>query len=226
MPTARLLISSSFLLAIPCLPLAAAEMTLSDLRLGVGALSTDYAGGSTGRIFDQGGNPIGTSTAYQGDADSNWRGQLQYVAGHLGEGGGLVYGAGVAVNSASWDDDGRDARMTTPVVNVLLGYGYALTPGWHLELTAFAGYGRAYFSVTDDGSTDVGDEWLSYAEYGAKIGTYLAMDSGLLLGVEVPYLVGQLDLDYDYDDGADRVSVSDERRNQGFGLMLVIGGRF
>ncbi len=54
----------------------------------------------------------------------------------------------------------------------------------------------------------------------------MAIGGSLVLGVEVPYLVGRFDPDYNYDRGADSVKVSDERRSEGFGLLLTIGGRF
>lgn len=223
----RLITTTSTLLAMAAVPLAAAEMTVSDLRLSVGVLAREYTGESSTTISDQGGNFISSSDADGRDADANWRGQLQYVAGSLGQGGGLVWGVGVAVNNASWSDDGQDAYITTPVVDVLLGYGYAFTPEWHVELTPFAGYGRSYYSVSADGSTETSSDWVGYVEYGAKLGTYVALASGMVLGVEIPYLVGRVDPDYEYtDDGDRRVTVSEERRNQGFGLLVTIGGRF
>jgi len=94
-------------------------------------------------------------------------------------------------------------------------------------VTPFAGYGRAYFSVSDNGSSDTSKEWVNYIEYGAKVGTYVALGGSLVLGVEVPYLVGRLDPEYDYTDNGNRqVTVSDDRRNQGFGLLITIGRRF
>lgn len=223
----RLITTSSVLLAMAAIPLSGAEMAVSDLRVSIGVLSREYTGESSTTISDQGGNFLSGSDADGRNADANWRGQLQYVAGALGQGGGLVWGVGVAVNNASWNDHGQDAHITTPVIDVLLGYGYAFTPEWHVELTPFAGYGRGYYSVSADGSTETSDDWVGYVEYGAKVGTYVAIGNGMVFGVEVPYLVGRLDPEYEYtDDGNRQVTVSDERRNQGFGLLVTIGGRF
>jgi hypothetical protein len=226
--TATLLTSTAALLALAGMPLAAADMTVADLRLGVGVLSREYKGESSTKITDQGGNFISSSNNTDSrNADANWRGQVQFVAGSLGQGGGLIWGAGVGMNNATWHNDGQDAHVSTPVIDVLIGYGYAFTPNWHLELTPFAGYGRGYFSVSDSGSTDTSKEWVNYVEYGAKVGTYVALGGSLVLGVEVPYLVGRLEPEYDYTDNANRqVAVSDERRSQGFGLLVTIGSRF
>lgn len=222
------LLTSLGLLSLAAVPLAAAEMVVSDLRLGVGVLSSQYKGSSSTTITNSSNNVISSSSSGDGrDADENWRGQLQYVGGRLGEGGGLIWGVGVAVNHATWDNDGSKAHVTTPVIDVLLGYGYAVTPTWHFELTPFAGIGRAYYSVTDNGSTDTSEEWEHYVEYGAKLGTYVALGESTVLGVEIPYLMGAFEPDYEYSDsGNNNVTVSDERRNQGFGLLVTLGMRF
>lgn len=224
----RLLVTTAATLSMAALPLSAADMTVSDLRLGFGVLSEEFKGESSTTFSDQGGNTISTSSDDDSrDSDYNLRVQLQYVAGSLGSGGGLIWGVGVAVNNATWDDAGQDAHITTPVINVMLGYGYAFTPNWHAEVTPFAGYGRGYFSVTSDGSTDTSEEWVDYLEYGIKLGTYVRLGEGLVLGVEVPYLVGRFDPEYDYtDNDHHEVTVSDEQRNQGFGLLVSLGYRF
>lgn len=227
-PTLTRLSSSAALLALAALPLAAAEMTVSDLRFSVGVLSEEYKGESSTTITDQSGSVTReTSDSDSRDADSNWRGQVQYVAGSLGDMGGLIWGVGLAVNNATWDNDSQDAHVTTPVLDVLLGYGYAFTPNWHFELTPFVGYGRGYYSVSDSNSSETSKEWVDYVEYGAKLGSYYVFDSGLVLGLEVPYLVGKLDPEYDYNDANDsQVTVSDERRNRGFGVLVTVGSRF
>lgn len=223
----RLLAPIAALLTIASMPLTAADLSFADLRFGAGVLSEDFRGASTTTVTNNGSTISTTRSSVDGrDADSNYRGQLQLVGGHLGAGGGLVYGIGVAVNHATWDNGSQNAHATTPTVDVLLGYGYAFTPAWHFELTPFAGYGRAYYSVSDSGSSSTSKEWDNYVEYGAKIGTYIALGQ-LVLGVEVPYMVGRFKADYNYDStGNDRVAVSDDRRNTGFGLLVTIGGRF
>ena len=221
--------TSVTLLALAAMPLAAAEMTVADLRLGVGILSNEFKGASSTTVTNQNNNTVtSTNSSENGrNSDDNWRGQLQFVSGSLGAGGGLLWGLGVAVNNASWDNGTQDAHVSTPVIDVMLGYGYAFTPKWHFEVMPFAGYGRAYYSVTDNGSSSTSKEWDHYMEYGAKIGTYVSLNESLVLGVEVPYLVGRFDPDYSYkNSGNDSVTVSDTRRNQGFGVLLTLGGRF
>lgn len=216
------------LLALAAAPLAAADLTVADLRLGVGVLSQEYRGASSNTITSSSNVVTTSSTSEDGrDADDHWRAQVQYVGGSLGAGGGLIWGVGVAVNHATWDNHINEAHVTTPVVDVLLGYGYAFTPNWHVELTPFVGLGRAYYSVTDNGSTDTSEEWDHYLEYGAKLGTYVGLGGNLVLGIEVPYLMGSFEPEYDYtDEGDNRVEVSDDRSNRGFGLLVTIGARF
>lgn len=215
------------LLALALAPLAGADLTISDLRFSAGVLSNGFEGASRTTVTDDQGDVTVTRSSENGrDADSHYRAQLQYVGGHLGAGGGFIYGLGVAVNHATWDNGAQDGHATSPSVNLMLGYGYAFTPGWHVEIAPFGGYGRSYYSVSDGDSSETSDDWTHYVEYGAKIGTYVALGRGFVLGVEVPYLVGRFDPEYDYNDGTDSVSVDDERRSEGFGALLTIGGRF
>jgi hypothetical protein len=221
----RITIPCAALMAVSLSSLSAADLDLCDLRFDAGVLSHDFKGGSNTTI----NTGTGTTTTDSGDsgrnADENYRAQIQYVGGHLGFGGGLIYGAGIAVNRATWEDGAQDAHVTTPTVDVLLGYGYAVTPNWHFELAPFAGIGRAYYSVTDNGSTTRTNEWDKYLEFGARLGTYFAL-GGLVVGVEVPYLIGKFNPSYNYSNGSNEVSVTDNRKNQGLGLLLSVGARF
>jgi len=222
-------ISTSLLLLASSLPLCAAEMMVSDLRFAAGILSNSFDGASSTTVTNTSSNTA-TTTSSEDDgrnADSHYRAQIQYMRGHLGNGGGFIYGLGVAVNNANFENDSGDANVTTPVVDLLLGYGYAFTPGWHLEITPFAGIGRAYYSVDVDGATSISDETTSYVEYGIKAGTYFMLGDSFQVGLEVPYLASSFEPEYNYtDEGDDQVTVSDERNNQGFGVLLSIGGRF
>lgn len=224
----RPMVTSGFLIAAAICPLAAADVNVSDLRVSAGFLSHEFRGNGTTTITESGGS-LSTSTTFEDDrnADSNMRGQIQYVAGSLGVGGGLIYGVGVAMNQASWDNGSEKAYVSTPTVDVLLGYGYGVTPNWHFELTPFAGYGRAYYTVTSDSSQETSRDWENYVEFGAKIATYVALDDHLVLGIEVPYLMGRFDPDYSYDDNTNRhIEVTDKRENRGYGFLASLGYRF
>lgn len=208
--------------------LGAAELTFLDLRVGGGILSTTFKGSSSSTVTDNSSN-VTTDTSSGNDvdnADSNYRGQFQVVYGNLGPAGGLILGGGIAVNQARFDNGFYRMDVTTPVVDVLIGYGIAVTPGWHFELTPFAGAGRAYYSVHSKGDSDTSKDWDKYIEYGAKIGTYFTFAESLQVGIEVPYLVGRFNPEYNHDDGQNTYNVSNSSRNEGFGLLLTVGGRF
>lgn len=218
----------TLLAAAALLPLAAADMHLADLRLGVGMLSEDFRGASSTTVTGSEGSVTTTRSSEDGrDADDHYRAQVQYVGGSLSAGGGLIWGLGIAVNHATWDNGDQEAHATTPVANVMLGYGYAFTPNWHAELAPFAGFGGTFYTVTDDGEAKTDEDWIPYVEYGAKIGTYFSIGEGFQVGLEVPWMIGRFDPEYDYESaGDDRVTVTDERENRGFGALLTIGGRF
>ncbi|TVR41091.1 MAG: hypothetical protein EA402_13220 [Planctomycetota bacterium] len=203
-------------------------MVVSDLRLGFGMLSTEYRGSSSTTVTDGDSQITSTSSSSRGrNADDNYRLQLQYVAGKLGPAGGFIWGIGAAVNRSTWDNGDTKAHATTPLVNLRLGYGYAFTRQWHFEITPFAGYGWTFYSVTDDDSSSTNKNSDHYIEYGASVGTFYGFNNGLVLGLEVPYLVGHFDPKYNYSNNDNnRVRVSDASRNQGFGILGVIGYRF
>lgn len=221
------IIAPTLVLAAAIAAPAAEDLSFLDLRIGGGVLSNNFEGKSKTTIDDGDGNVSSSSSTADGrDSDSNIRGQVQLVYGNLGPAGGLILGAGIAANHATFENDYQDAKVTTPAVDLLIGYGIAVTPEWHFELTPFAGVGRAYYSVSDNGSTDTSKEWTKYVEYGGRLGTYFTFAESLQIGLEAIYLVGRFEPDYDYNDGEDSVSVSDKRRMEGFGGLLTLGGRF
>jgi hypothetical protein len=224
-------------LAIPALlavaavsSLQAEDMNVADLRFTGGILSNTFDGGSSTTVTDSGGNVVSNSTSSGSsrDSDTNLRGSVGVMFGHLGPGGGLVFGADFAVNHATFKNSGADAHATTPLVDISLGYGLALAPVWHLELTGFVGAGRTYYSVSDNGSTSTSKEWTKYVEFGGKLGSYWTLlPSHFQLGVEGLYLDGRFKPDYSTSDsGGNTVSVSDDRKNRGFGIQAVVGVRF
>ncbi len=218
----------SLIALLPVSAMAAADLDFWDLRVGAGVLSNNFEGASSTTVTNNTSNISTTTDSSEDgrDAESNYRGQIQLVWGNLGTAGGLILGGGIAVNNARFDNSSQDAEVSIPVVNVLAGYGYAVSKNWHFELTPFAGAGRAYYNVTDYGSSKDAKNAEKYYEYGAKIGTYVTSDDGLQLGIDVPYLVGRFNPKYDQRDDDNSYSVSDSRRNTGFGLLVTLGKRF
>jgi hypothetical protein len=207
----------------------AAEATVSDLRLAGGILPNTYKGGSSTTVTNSSGTVTssGGSSPTPRSADSNYRLELSYMAGHLGDAGGFLIGVAGAVNQARFDNGSSTATQTTPVLDLMLGYGFAPIPPWHVEITPFAGFGWTYFDVSNNNQTDVKvDE--HYLEYGIRAATYWTFASHWQLGLEVPYLVGRSKPEYTSTDTGtgDRVTVSDNRRNQGFGVLASVGLRF
>ena len=210
------------------LPLAAADVEFVDIRAGAGLLSHNYTGASSTTLVSGNSNVaiLNNSGESGRDADRNYRGQVQLVWGNLGPAGGIIVGGGVAMNQAHFDNGAQDGDVTIPVVDVLVGYGYAFVPQWHAELTPFAGIGRASYSVHDHSSTVTSDVSSKYIEYGAKLGTYYTFTEHLQVGIEIPYLIGRFDPEYNHNNGTDSYSIDDSRTNQGFGLLVTVGGRF
>ncbi|GDY11376.1 hypothetical protein LBMAG53_02530 [Planctomycetota bacterium] len=202
----------------------AAELTYLDLRVGGGVLSNQQYGAKettfTGNLSSN-----NTQTVHGEDpkkADSNYRGQIEIVGGSLGRFGGPIVGIDVAVHRETFKNAGGNLTITTPVVDLLIGYGYAVLPSWHFELAPFAGVGRSYYH--HDGSHE--NKGYPYVEYGGRIATYFTVAECLQFGIEVPYLVGRMHANYSHDDGTNVYSVSDKSRNEGFGILGSIGMRF
>ena len=207
---------------------SAADVSFLDLRFGGGLLSNDFKGDSSTTVTNTNTNVSSNSNTGgdSRDSDNNYRGQVQLVWGDLGPVGGLILGGAIAANHARFDNGNYTASVTTPVLDVMIGYGIAVTPTWHFELTPFAGYGRAFYSVDNANSSSTSKDSTSYVEYGARLGTYYTFPNSIQLGLEVPYLVGRYNPEYNHTSGTDTYNVTDERRNQGFGLLLSLGTRF
>jgi hypothetical protein len=205
----------------------AADMQVDDLRLGAGLLSKQFTGGSGFTVTSSNGNASSSSSADNSGADAhrNSRGEIQWMAGHLGLGGGFLYGVDVAVNRARFNDPSVNATYVTPVIDLNLGYGYAATSNLHFELTGFGGFGWTYFKYA--GQNNFSEKIHEhYLEYGARLGGYYTFDSHVQVGVEVPYLVGNFHPSFSSSDSnGDTVSYSNRERNKGFGVLVQVGVR-
>ncbi len=205
------------------------EVNVCDLRLGGGVLPKTYRGGATSTVTNSGGTVTSTTSTSPTprSPDANYRGQLQFMTGHLGSAGGFLIGGDLAVNQARFENSTSTTTFTTPVIDLLIGYGFAPTPSWHFELTPFVGYGWTFFNVSNNNQTDTSSHE-NYIEYGARAATYWTFKSGWQIGVEVPYLIGRSKPEYTSTDKStgDRLTVSDDRKNQGFGVLASLGVRF
>jgi hypothetical protein len=200
---------------------AMAEDSYLDLRVGGGYLARDFKGPSSTTVSTNGSTPTYTESGGDSKADGNTRGQVELMYGHLYEYGGPIVGVDAGVN---WARFGHGNRITTPVADLIVGYGYQILPGWHFELAPFAGYGRSYYDISDSGNIRHHDS-TRYIEYGARVGTYITLLRLFQVGVEVPYFVGRFKEDVSHASGSSSYTSSDSFRNQGFGVLLSLGLR-
>ena len=210
-------------------PLAAADVTIDDLRIGGGVLSNTFKGSSTETVSTAGGSTGTTSTQYNNaeDSRSNARGEIRYMGGSLGAGGGFIYGADIGFDQARFNNaDGSTTEATSPLVDLHLGYGYAPIANWHFELTPFIGVGRTYYSLSGGNNSSTSHNWTKFWEYGGELSTYYTFPGGFQLGVEVPYQVARYNASFSHSNNGQNLGVSDSRRSQGFGILGFIGVRF
>jgi hypothetical protein len=214
-------------LAMTAVSMAAADVQVDDLRAGAGLLSKNFTGGSNFTVTSSNGSVNGSSSGdgTGTDAHRNSRGELQWMAGHLGDAGGFIYGVDLADNRATFDQGSTTATYDTPVIDLNLGYGYAVTHNLHFELTGFGGFGWTYFKISSQ--NNVSEKFHEhYLEYGARLGGYYTFDNRLQVGVEIPYLVGNFHPSFSSSDSnGDTVSYSNHERNKGLGLLVQVGVR-
>ncbi len=205
-----------------------ADATIDDLRVEAGPLSKSFKGGEAYTINQNGSTTTGTSfdNPEGTDATSNRRLEVSYLRGHLGMAGGCLWGVDVAVNRAQFLSQGVKVVDRTPVVDLQLGYGFAPFTDWDFELTAFGGFGWTYSDLTGAGISDAHVS-SHYLEYGAQLASTIAIGGHLVLGVAVPYLLGDFHPSFSTSTSDGRtISASDRERNRGFGILGMIGIRF
>jgi hypothetical protein len=223
----HLIAASAALAAISAAPAAGADMEVEDLRVGGGVLSKVFTGGEAYSATDSGGTVTTTSVENPNgtDARRNYRAEVSYIGGRLYTGGGLLGGIDVALNQARFEASGAEVVDNTPVADLQLGYGIAPLPNWHFELMAIGGFGWTYERLTGSGITST-HVHTHYLEYGGRIGTYYAIGGRLVLGLEVPYLVGDFHPSVTTSDSSgDHITASDRLRNRGFGVLAQVGVR-
>jgi hypothetical protein len=225
----RMIVPTLLALSAPITCAFAEDMDLADLRVSAGLLSNHFTGSSSTTVTDNSGSVVSSTNSGDGgrDADHNYRGTLGVMFGHLGVAGGFLIGADIGANQANFNEGASTGHATTPLADLFLGYGYAPTKFWDIELTVFGGGGRTYYSVSQNGNSSTSKDWEKYVEYGARLGSYWTLPTGLQIGLEVPYLVGRFNPDYTYTDNShNSVDVTDNRKNSGFGVQAVVGIRF
>jgi hypothetical protein len=214
------------LLAISAL--AAEDVHVSDLRLELGIMPNNFDADSSIRVTNSSGTLISSSSSSdQENADSNWRGAIQAMFGNLGDSGGFLIGGEIAVNHATFSrGGGNDFTQTSPVADLMLGYGFAPSKPWHFEITPFGGIGVTYGNYQNNNQVDLNYDQV-YTEYGIRGASYLTFDSGWQLGVDLRYVVAQTNPEFDYTTtGNNTVSEDQDQENHGFSGLVGIGRRF
>jgi hypothetical protein len=205
----------------------AADMDVSELRVGAGVLPKHFSGGGGESVSENGSSVTTTSYADPGssEARSNYRLEVQYMRGDLGPVGGFLYGLDAAINRARFTVPNAVAAYTTPVLDLQLGYGFAPTSNWDIELTAFGGFGWTYYHISSSNSSSVSSDG-HYVEYGARLATYVEVTDRCEVGIEIPYLVGAFHPHYSSNNNnGTTVNVSDSERNRGFAALVQVGFR-
>ncbi len=201
------------------------------LRVGGGEQAIEVFHRRRGLQRRQQRRPITTTTSRQNPDGTDARGgfysaEVSYIAGHLYAGGGFLGGIDIALNQARLDPP-RGGRRQHPG----RGSGARLRhprrsrrPGAP-RLMAIGGWGWTYQRLTGSGVTSTRVH-THYLEYGGRIGTYYAIGGRLVLGLEVPYLVGDFHPSVTTSDSnGDNISASDKLRNRGFGVLAQVGVR-
>lgn len=208
---------------------AAADMTLDDLRLSGGWLSTQVKGGQD--FSGSAGNGSASNASYSnpanGNAHSAYRGEIDYTGGHLGATGGFIYGADLAWNQLRFRVPGAQEVYNTPVVDIHLGYGIAPVAGWDFELSALGGFGWTYLRYTGSNTTSTSVN-THYFEYGAQLGTtYTFPGTALQIGFKIPYIAGYFhpSVSTSSNNGTGSLTASDNLRNVGFAYLFQVGLR-
>ena len=183
--------ATSAIAALVMLAAAAApavDQILSDLRLSVGTtpgpdrVTEDYSAGAHST------RPTG-STTYKATSQA-----LDIYVGYQGASlhpDGFTYGFGIDLASASYAPRGQgfgDVTYSTVMPEIRLGYAYAFTTKFHIELTPFVGYGLAITDWKDNGTRATG--YGTALVYGALAAGYARLGRGWSLGIDLGYQGG------------------------------------
>lgn len=169
-----------FLFATP-LPAADIIEGFVDMRLGFGVGGGDYTVEN-----------IDADTEMDGEFESSYRTTLSWI-GCLGlqRAGGVVWGLGFSYDA---NDDDEFAAYQSWALDGYLGYAFAFTEAFQIELAPFIGVGRAYMDISGD---NVGQNDDSFTEGGANLNVLYTFTSGFQLGATLTYLITDSDINYD-----------------------------
>jgi hypothetical protein len=176
----------AFALGVACLP--AVDEELSQLRVSLGTtpgpyrVSEEYTAGSHST------RASGT-TSYKATSQA-----VDLYVGYQGaslHSGGFTYGFGIDVANAVYAPRGQgegSVNYSTILPEVRLGYAYAYTSQFHVEVTPFVGYGLAMTDWKDGGKRDTG--YGTALVYGVLAGGYARLGYGWSLGLDLGYQGG------------------------------------
>jgi hypothetical protein len=176
--------SGGFLLTLvaSAAPLSAAEILegFVDMRLGFGVGNGDYTLQN-----------IDVDTETKGEFEDSYRTTLSWI-GSLGlqRSGGVVWGLGFSYDV---NDDDEGAEFQSWALDGYLGYAFAFTEAFQIELVPFIGAGRSYVDFKGDGIDQNSD---SYTEGGANLNALYTFNGGFQLGATLTYLIYDSDINY------------------------------
>ncbi len=161
-------------------PLSAADLKVSDLRIGVGSVPLPKKVDET---YSAGGGSSRTSGGYS--YDTNGSQALAFSLGYTGaklQPHGLVYGIALQFaggqysprSKSSGAPNQRALNYTQYLPVVRVGYGYAVSTTFHFEITPYFGYGLARTQWSDNGTKD--------ASYGSMLIAGLSVTGMAKLG--------------------------------------------
>jgi len=112
--------------------------------------------------------------------------------------GSAVIGVELALDQLEQEQSVFTLEGDTYVIDVFLGWGWALTPSWHIEQGIIGGVGESRWRWHGEGTMitvageqadeDATSRSFSY-EYGFRLGTYWTLAQGWQAGVDVRYLL-------------------------------------
>jgi hypothetical protein len=206
---------------------AGADIELADFRAAGGLVDTDL---TLARRLESppvaGGATTASATSSSDQAVASRIG-LQWVAGVLDTGGGIVYGAQFAARNYRYGHGPLRTRVRGPVLDVLAGYAVAPLSYLHVEATPFAGIGYDQLRIDGGFGAPSVDNQSVYLEYGGRVGLYATIDRCWQIGLELPLVFGHARPKYAYLDGfGNRVVATETRTSRAMGAMLALGVRF